>query len=362
MLSLYSIIQQSVMQKLENSDIIFREKGIYEIKGHNFRRALSLMPPRLPFGDDSVDLSQIYSVFFHSHTQALVVASRGASLFCRSRLSGRLFPTYHIGLSVFIPNHGIEIIEVGIVGNLEHSDFIVVRSESACSPSFIFGSQRCNCYDQWVLAQELACDYNQSLSVEGNAEQRELCLRSLYKFDENGFHSSGNEQGFILIYLSSQDGMGSGVEDKKYSEEMTATASLRHRAEYAAEQLFNLSMASAFSAIGVPPDPRSLNGGTSYKISTIVLDYLKCKPRIALLTNNSLKSKEIAAAGYEVTNISLVGRNDVNCEIETESRQFEFQHDIPSAPSRNWSEELELLKSQLESLRLTVKCSQKRTP
>ncbi len=132
---------------------------------------------------------------------------------------------------------------------------------------------------------------------------------------------------FVFIHLASQNGMGSGNQNSPT--ELTASAFMRHKGEYSAEQLFGLSMAQGFRKIGVKPDPRQSKNGFAYKIPPIILDYLQAPGEIILLTNNPKKLAAFTSRGYDVTRMPLVGRLDKHCLKETNERMAEFGHIIP---------------------------------
>ncbi len=345
-------------EKKKSNFVFHRNNNIVLIKGELFFDVLKNLPPHLQQNKALCPLESLYTVFFHKPTESLVIANKGASLLSKSILSDRYFVVYHIGFLVYKPNQGIEIIDVGIAGNLQKSNFVVLRPESACSPSFIFGSQRCNCYDQWLLAQELACEYNAIEKPKLSPQKLEQFLISSFSLDENGFlNSKSNGQAFIMIHLSSQNGMGSGVIENSFIEDLTANAYIRHRGEYSAEQLHNMSMAGGFKAIGITPDPRILNDGFSYKIPGIILDYFNSPKTIVALTNNKEKLNALKNSGYDVQRLQFIARVNEGSQIETDDRRKEFGHLIPENIKISWKQEFLSIKKSIDFLSKNEKLS-----
>lgn len=347
-------IYQEVLNEVGNkaSPFIFRRgENIYIIKGNLFDRIIKLFPPHLDEAKASVPLSTLYSIFFHKLTGGLVIVNKGASLLSRSVLSGHYMVIRHIGFIVYLPNQGIEIIDVGIAGNLQKSKFTVLRPESACSPGFMFGSQRCNCYDQWTLTQELACEFNAIEKPNLSPIKLEDLLTSQMFLDENdNLISKSDGQAFIMAHFTSQNGMGSGVIENSFVPDLTANAFIRHRGEYSAEQIHNTSVAGGFTSLGITPDPRKLNDGLSFKLISTVLDYLNASKKIVALTNNVDKINALENSGYDVQRLQLIARAGDGCEIEIDDRRNEFGHLIPENICVSWEEELVRLKKEIDSL------------
>lgn len=347
-------IYLEVLREIENKEspsVFKRDENIHIIKGDLFDRVIKLLPPHLDGEKAFVPLSTLFSVFFHKPTGGLVVVNRGASLLSKSVLSQRYMVIHHIGFIVYLPNQGIEIIDVGVAGNLQKSKFTVLRPESACSPSFIFGSQRCNCYDQWTLVQELSREYNAIDKPNLPPTKLEDLLTSEMFLDENdNLVSKSSGQAFIMAHFTSQNGMGSGVMENKFVTDLTANAFIRHRGEYTAEQVHKTSVAGGFESIGIIPDPRKLNKGLSFRLIATVLDYLNASKKIIALTNNVDKLNALEKSGYDVHRLQLIARAGDGCEIETDDRRNEFGHLIPKDIRVSWEEELVRLKKEIDSL------------
>lgn len=341
----------SEIKKKQSNFIVHRDNNIAQIKGELFFDVLKELPPHLQQNNALCPLESLYTAFFHKPTESLIIANKGASLLSKSLLSNRYFVVYHIGFLIYKPDQGIEIVDVGIAGNLQKSNFVILRPESACSPSFIFGSQRCNCYDQWLLAQELACEYNVIEKPELSPQKLEKFLTSTFSLDENGsLNSKSKGQAFIMIHLSSQNGMGSGVIENNFVDDLTANAYIRHRGEYSAEQLHNVSMAGGFKAIGIKPDPRTLNNGFSYKIPGIILDYFNSPKTIIALTNNKEKLNALKNFGYDVQRLQFIARVNEGSQMETDDRRKEFGHLIPENIKISWKQEFSSIKKTIDSL------------
>lgn len=324
------------------SNLRRKNNNIIEFNGDLLYGVLESLPPYLSQSSASKDLGALYKAGIHLPTGSIYVCNKGASLLTKTPESKKDYVTCHIGFNLHIPNHGVEIVNVGIVGDLNKGKSIVLRPESACAPSFIFGSQRCNCYDQWILSRELAGDYN-SVDIKG------LKDRELENFVIN--YSPTQEQSrqaFILIHMDSQNGMGSGAISNRYNPDLTETAFMRHRGEYSAEQTFSTSMAGGFTSIGITPDPRKLNDNAGYKVPGIILDYLEVNKPLITLTNNKEKITELKNTGYTVFPITFFARANGSCSLETEDRRKEFGHNIPKGLETSIEEEFERVKQEIE--------------
>lgn len=347
-------IYQSILREIENKKspfILKQGDSIYIIKGNLFNTVLENFPPYLNKANALVPLSSLYTIFFHTKTNSLVIANKGASLLSKSALSGRYMVVRHVGFIVYLPNQGIEIIDVGISGNLKKSKFAVLRPESACSPGFMFGSQRCNCYDQWTLTQELAIEYNKIEKPNLSPVELENFLTSHMSSDEsNNILSKSDGQAFIMAHFTSQNGMGSGVIENNFVRDLTANAFIRHRGEYSAEQIHKVSVAGGFDLMGITRDPRKLNNYLSFKLISIILDYFNTPKKIVVLTNNVDKINALINTGYDIRRLQIVARAGDGCEIEIDNRRNEFGHLIPEDIYVSWKEELVRLKKEIDSL------------
>lgn len=325
-----------------------RNENILEIEGSLFYKILEALPPHLK-QDSNKPLNELYEVGIHKPTGSIYVCNKGASLLTKTPVSQKDYITYHIGFGIFMPNHGAEIVNLGVVGNIERSNSVIIRPESACAPSFLFGSQRCNCYDQWILARELAGHYNEFEVPDLKGMELEDCIKEQFEINENGIPvSKKSSQTFLLMHMDSQNGMGSGAIEGRYNPDLTLTAFLRHRGEYSAEQIFSTSMAGGFTSLGISPDPRKLNESAGYKTPVVVLDYLGIKKPIIALTNNREKVKVLKEAGYNVDRLDFFARVNHSCYLETEDRRNEFGHEIPQGLETNIEQEFSRLNQELD--------------
>lgn len=348
-------IYQQVKAEVEKQETPFvfkRDKEISIIQGNLLEKVLESLPPYLDHQKAKVPLSTIFTSFFHGPTNSLVVVNKGASLLSKSILSGRYMIIRHVGFVVYLPNQGIEIIDVGIAGNIQKSSFVVLRPESACSPGFMFGSQRCNCYDQWLLTQELAAEYNMIEKPDLSPQKLEEFLMSGMSLDEHdSLISRTSGQAFMMMHFTSQNGMGSGVMENNFVHDLTVNAFIRHRGEYSAEQAYNTSVAGGFKALGLMPDPRKLNNGLSFKLSSTIADYFNAPKNVALLTNNVDKLNALRGSGYKVKRLQLVARAGDGGNIENDDRRNEFGHMIPEGIKISWQEEFARLRGEIDSLK-----------
>lgn len=328
-LQIYKKFQNEIKNK--GKEIIKKNDFVYLAKGKLFLEIIEAMPPRLNQEKAEVPLETIYEAGYHSKTEAMFVCNKGAYLLARTSRTNKYYAAAHIGFAVFLPNHGIETIDVSIAGDITQGNFVIMRPESACAPSFIVGSQRCNCFDQWTLIRELAAHFNPiELPETKDVEEFEKYIANYFRPDKNNVPIPKKKgQGFIFLHMASQNGMGSGADEGVFSEDLTSTAYMRHRGEYTAEQVHGASLSGGFVALGLSPDPRKLNDYTGYKIPSIILDYFDIKKPIIALTNNKDKINILENLGFDITRVQFVGRADIACGVETKDRIEEFLHAIP---------------------------------
>jgi len=306
----------------------------------NFGAALSSEPAQY-------DLNSIYEVGLHLRSGALLIANKGATLFCLSPKTETPYIARHIGCCVYFPGLGVEVVNVGLVGNIYNGP-VVLRSESACTPSFLFGSQRCNCAHQWEATRELAAHFNPVLPphIESGREF-EQWVQQQFTHDKGKHLPTNRGPGIIIMHIDTQNGMGSGFSSDEFSFDLFSRASLRHRGEYSAEQIHRTTMAGGFRAIGVMPDPRAANNESGYQITPVVLDWLEASHDLIFLSNNRLKIRQLEDSGYHVTRIKSIGAVNAAGAQEAEERGTEFDHmDIgPSIVS--FSQEMERLQAEV---------------
>ncbi len=272
------------------------------------------------------DLSTLYDIGLHLDTGALIITNKGATLFCHSPRTQTPFICRHIGCCVYLPGLGIEVANIALVGNV-YDGPVVLRSESACTPSFLFGSQRCNCAHQWETIRELAAHFNPAKppAIECGREFEKWVQRQ-FTYDRGKHIAMNAGQGMIMIHVDTQNGMGSGYSKNEFSFDLFSRASLRHRGEYSAEQIHQTSMAGGFHAIGITPDPRGENNDIGYKITSILLDWLHVSKDLIFLSNNKSKIRQLESAGYRVKRIKSLGTVNAAGAQEAEERGTEFDH------------------------------------
>lgn len=316
-----------------------------------FEEVISTFGAALTNKKSKYDLKTIYEIGIHKETGALIISNKGASLYALAPKTNKPYLIKHIGLCVYFPGLGIEFVNVGLVGDV-YNEQIVLRSESACTPSFIYGSQRCNCNHQWESIRELAAHYNEiTPPIAKNGEEFENWVQGQITY-ENGKHIFKNKgkKSFILMHLDTQNGMGSGFTEGEFAFDLFTRASIRHRGEYTAEQTHNTSMLGGFEAIGLESDPRQKHNNAGYKLTFVILDYLEVGKDIAFLTNNPLKMEQLENNGYKLTRIKTVGAVNLAGSQEAEQRGSEFHHLDINGDCISFEEELNRLKSELDNL------------
>lgn len=296
------------------------------------------------------DLSEIYEAGIHKETGALILNNKGATLYSLSPKTETPAITRHIGFCVYMPGLGIEFVNVGLFGEVYDSK-IVLRSESACTPSFIFGSQRCNCAHQWDSARELAAQMNKVKAPrlsDGRRFEQWVQQQFVYK---KGKHLARNKgPGFVLMHADTQNGMGSGYTDKEFAFDLFSRASIRHRGEYSSEQIMDTTMSGGFRAIGITPDPRCENGNVGYKITFMILDYLGVSKEIIFLTNNERKIGQLKNNGYTLHRVKSLGAVNLAGAQEAEQRRTEFGHVDIDGSCVSFDKELARLKEEIKKV------------
>lgn len=332
----------AILAKNEDTDKIYRitDKKLLE-------KTFRLFGPVLVGKKAKFPLDTIYEAGIHRTTGSLIVNNKGATLFCLSPKTKTPYITHHIGMAVYTPGIGTEFVNAGIIGNI-YDEKIIVRSESACAPSFLFNSQRCNCHHQWESIRELAAVYHPIKPadiVEGSAFER--WVQQQVHRTNGRYHHHSEKPGFLLLHIDTQNGMGSGYTPNEFAFDLYTRASLRHRGEYSSEQIHQTSMAGGFTAIGLMPDPRGDDNQLGYKITPIVLDYLQCSKGIILLSNNKSKIRQLKAFGYDVTRVKSLGIVNVAGAMEARERGRDFGHMDISDESVSLDEELQRLQCEL---------------
>jgi ADP-ribose pyrophosphatase YjhB (NUDIX family) len=296
------------------------------------------------------DLSLIYEAGVHKKSGALIICNKGATLYSLSPRTRTPHITRHIGFCIYMPGLGIEFVNVGLVGDV-YNGKAVLRTESACTPSFIYGSQRCNCAHQWESIRELAAHFNKvNAPMMKSGQEFELWVQKQFEHKGTKHIAKNKGPGFILMHLDTQNGMGSGYSKNEFAFDLYSRASMRHRGEYSSEQVTQTTMWGGFGAIGINPDPRQEHDHAGYKITPIVLDYLAVTRDIASLTNNPFKMRQLTGNGYRLTRIMTVGEVNLAGAQEAEQRGTEFDHHDITGECISFEEEFARLSSEIEKI------------
>ncbi len=315
-------ILTKLSEQLKGDDFVF-------LKDDLFYEIISTFNPVLTQQNAKQNLKDVYTVAYHPHSGVLLISNNGATLFSHSPKTETTFITRHLGIEVIIPNHGQEFVNVGIVGDIYTVPF-VLRAESACTPSFLFGSQRCNCAHQWAISQELAAYFNQITPPNiKDGTLFEKWVKEQVDFSPLTWEHISNYQseiGFLLMHIDTQNGMGSGSTSNEFIYDLFGRSSLRHRGEYTSEQIFEVSMAGGFTSLGLEPDPRSHNEQAGYKVIPLVLDFLNVYKDVIFLTNNPLKVNMLKNANYKVDRVKVIGLVNAAGAQEAKERGIEFGH------------------------------------
>jgi GTP cyclohydrolase II. len=330
-----------------------RSKGnIYMIEDTKlFNEVIFNLGPVLDQNKAEGDLQKIYDIGFHKKSGALIISNKGATIYSLSEITEIPHLIRHIGFYIYMPGLGIEFVNVGLVGNV-YDGKVVYRTESACTPSFMFGSQRCNCHYQWKNIRELAATFNEIKTPKiDNGREFELWVQSQSKID-NGKHlfKENGRVGFILMHMDNQNGMGSGYTKDEFVFDLYERASIRHRGEYTSEQTYNETMAGGFETIGIEPDPRGIDGNFGYKVPSIILDYLGVSKDLIFLTNNPFKIKSAEDAGYKITRVKSIGAVNMAGSVEAEQRGTEFEHFDINGSLVTFKEDVNRIKMEISEI------------
>lgn len=340
--------EKTYEEVLDNIPKDFKEK-IYKITDRNlFSKIIRNFVTALEQEKAEGDLMKIYDVAVHMKTKALIIANKGATLYSLTEKFETPHLVRHIGLCVYMPGIGMEYANAGIVGNI-YDEGIVLRTESACTPSFLFGSQRCNCHYQWKNIRELAATFNkiETPNIQ-DGDKFERWVQEQYKY-ENGKHIYQNKGnlGFVMLHIDSQNGMGSGYTENEFVFNLAERASLRHRGEYTSEQTYKTTMYGGFTTIGLKGDPRSANNNVGYKITPVILDYLGANKEVIMLTNNPLKIMQMENFGYEIIRVKSIGAVNVAGSTEATQRGTEFNHMDINGDLTSFKEDYDRIKDEI---------------
>jgi GTP cyclohydrolase II len=289
-----------------------------------FERALTLFGPQIIPMSNQFPLHELYEVAIHLPTAAIIVASRAATIPSKTTIFSSSYTTHFQAFSVYMPGLGVEVANVGRVGEINSRPY-VLRSESACTPSFLFGSQQCNCASQWRCTQELAAYFNSDIKTDGE------------------------QIGFLMVYLESQNGMGMGYTPGTFAIDLGTRAHLRHAAGLALSQNHQLSIQETFAALGLPQDPRRASNGAGYKITPIILDFLHTHSELILLSNNPMKIKGLKTFGYSPHRLKTLGEITTESSCESQQRAQDFEHLDIGSELTSFDTEFQRLKIQIQA-------------
>lgn len=340
--------QEIYLEVLNSIPNDFQEK-VYRIESRElFNKIIYNFVTALDQDKATGDLMKIYDIAVHMKTKALIIANRGATLYSITEKFETPNLVRHIGACVYMPGLGMEYVNVGLVGNVYDSQ-IVLRTESACTPSFLFGSQRCNCHYQWKNIRELAAYFNEAKTPDiTDGDAFEAWVQEQYKY-ENGKHKymQTSKLGFVMLHVDSQNGMGSGYTEDEFVFDLSERASLRHRGEYTSEQTYKTTMYGGFTTIGINGDPRAENDSVGYKITPVMMDYLDVNKNVIMLTNNPLKIKQMEDAGYRITRVKSIGAVNVAGSTEATQRGTEFHHLDIDGELTSFKEDYDRIKKEI---------------
>ncbi len=343
--------EEIYLEILEKIPTNYNEK-IYKIQDRElFNKVISNFVTSLNQEKAEGDLMNIYDIAIHTKTKALIIANKGATLYSLTEKFETPHFVRHVGMCIYMPGIGMEYANVGIVGNI-YDDKVVLRTESACTPSFLFGSQRCNCHYQWKNIRELSAYFNriETPNIQ-NGDEFEAWVQKQYKY-ENGKHiyQNNSKLGFIMLHIDSQNGMGSGYTEDEFVFDLSERASIRHRGEYTSEQTYKTTMYGGFTTIGINGDPRSENDNIGYKVTPVILDYLGTNHKIIMLTNNPLKIKQMQNFGYEIIRVKSIGAVNVAGSTEALQRGTEFHHLDINGDLTSFKEDYERIKEEISEI------------
>ncbi len=343
--------EEIYLEILEKIPTNYKEK-IYKIQDRElFNKVISNFVTSLNQEKAEGDLMNIYDIAIHTKTKALIIANKGATLYSLTEKYETPHLVRHIGMCIYMPGIGVEYANAGIVGNI-YDDKIVLRTESACTPSFLFGSQRCNCHYQWKNIRELSAYFNkiEAPNIQ-NGDDFEAWVQKQYKY-ENGKHiyQNNSKLGFIMLHIDSQNGMGSGYTKNEFVFDLSERASIRHRGEYTSEQTYKTTMYGGFTTIGINGDPRAENDNIGYKVTPVILDYLGANNKVIMLTNNPLKIKQMQNFGYEIIRVKSIGAVNVAGSTEATQRGTEFHHLDINGDLTSFKEDYERIKEEIKEI------------
>lgn len=346
-----AIVNLQTIQKIY-SDISAFSQTIFEDiidlgESPFFEKVIAYFGPCLALHKNSVDLRRIFDAAFHKKSGALIVANKGVSFASLSPFTSIPYITRHIACSVYHPDLGIESVNIGLVGNVYEGD-VILRAESACPPSFLFGSQRCNCCYQWASIRELAAHFQSVELPQGlSCEDFERWIEAQFFYKEGRHVAAQGGQGLILMHLDSQAGMGSGFTSGEFVFDLYNRALMRQLAENTVEQVDHTSIKEGYEALGITPDARKENKEAGYQIPAILLEWLGTSRSLIVLSNNKYKLGQLQKHGFEVKRVKSLGKIHAAGKREAEQRGRDFERLDMDGKELSFEEEITRLKEAL---------------
>ena len=314
-----------------------------------FNQAIALLGPSLPCEGVSGSLQDFYEIALHIDTGAIIVANRGVTLFSKTLKNLRPFVMRYVTAAVYMPELGVELANIGIVGDIYKNKF-VLRSESACTPSFLFGTQSCNCAHQWRCTQELAAAFNPvEIPPEiSNSIEHEAWLNEQFTWVEGKHLAKNLSVGFLMIHLDNQNGMGGGFSEDIFSFDLGTKATLRQGGEMAIHQTLGLNMKETANWLGLSLDRRRSCNGVGYKITPVLLDFLGSHSHPVLLSNNPQKINALESFGFLPCRLKAVGEVNQTGSREAKERNQNLGHLDIGEDFSTFEQEFERLKTDIE--------------
>lgn len=301
--------------------------------------------PCLPQAKAHVDLKEIFEAVLHQKSGSLIVATKGVNILCLSPFTSIPYITRHLAACVYKPSLGVEAVNIGLIGDI-YTDDVVLRAESACPPSFLFGSQRCNCHYQWASIRELAAHCNPTSPPNGvSTEELEAWVSKQFSYKKGKHHSSQRGRGFILIHLDSQAGMGSGFTEEEFVFDLYSRALMRQLGENTTEQIHHTTIKEGYEKLGVFPDSRKEGGEAGYQIPSILLNWLQASHNLIVLSNNPFKLRQLESYGYTVKRVKSLGQIGSCGRREAVQRGEDFGHLDMDGEEISFEEEIHRLKA-----------------
>ena len=287
--------------------------------------------------------------FFMQKSESLLIANKGITVVSLSPFTSTPYITRHIACSVYHPLVGLESVNIGLIGNVYKED-VIVRAESACPPSFLFGSQRCNCSYQWASIRELAGHFNRIELPQGlSGEDFERWTVAQFSLQDGKHLPKNDGRGMVLIHLDSQAGMGSGFSEGEFVFDLYNRALMRLLAENTTEQLHNISIKEGYESIGVYPDSRRECQEAGYQIPSIVLDWLDVSRSLIVLSNNKFKLGQLQNHGFDVKRVKSLGKMSAAGQRHAKLRGEDFEYLDVNEEELSFEAELERLKKEISN-------------